>query len=302
MKLFKKNEDDFSEASFNAFEELLLGSKKPGNPVIKGGSMVLYATVAVAVVICLFMAIFDLAGLGPEIPSEPVTQADTQVFSETTEKQEETTKEPADVSAYPESLQKLYKLNPETEDFVLSYDKEIEKQRSVSLRGYKKKNKMPLFLQWDKQWGYRTYGGELAGVTGDGPMCLAMVGYHLTGDKKFSPDKMLEFATEKKFYKKGTGTLPKMMTDGAAELGLTGVQITPSSENIIANLQNGSPLICYIAAGSFTTKGHYVVIHAFEEGYLLINDPFSKINSEKRWLFADIASQIKGIWAISATL
>ena len=50
MKFFKKNEDDFSRASMTAFEELVLGKKKEINPIIKGGSMVLYVTVAVAVV------------------------------------------------------------------------------------------------------------------------------------------------------------------------------------------------------------------------------------------------------------
>ena len=104
MKLFKNNEDDFSSDSFNAFEELLLGNKKQSNPVIKSGNMVLYVTVAVAVVICAFMAIFDLSGLGPERPAEPVTQ-NTTVEEPVT--QQAVTKPAADVSAYPESLQKL---------------------------------------------------------------------------------------------------------------------------------------------------------------------------------------------------
>lgn len=291
MKFFKKNEDDFSSASFNAFEELLLGNKKKSSPVLRGATMVLYGTVAVAVLICIVMASLDLSG---KTNLEQATTSSAPAENVTVE-----TTEAVDVSAYPLSLQKLYKANFEAADFVLSYFDEKDKQKEVSLKKYKKKNKMPLFLQWDKQWGYLEYAGDFAGITGDGPMCLAMVGYHLTGDKKFAPDKMIAFATEKNYYKTGAGTLPKMMTDGAAELGLTGIQITPSSENIIANLQSGSPLICYIGAGKFTSRPHYVVIHSFEDGYLLINDPYSAINSEKRWLFTDIASQIKGIWAIS---
>ncbi len=287
MKLFKKNEDDFSTESFNAFEELLLGKKEKSNSVVKGGSMVLYIITAVAVVACALMTALDLSGKTPTAPS----------YS-SGEKIEVT--DPVDVSAYPESLQKLYKENFEAADFVVSYFEEKDKQKEISLKGYKKGDAMPLFLQWDKQWGYKKYGDDFAGVNADGPMCLAMVGYHLTGNEKFFPDKVMEFAEGNGYYNKGTR--PSLMTDGAAELGLVSAQITPSSENIIASLQKGNPLICYMGPGKFSATAHYVVIHSFEEGYLLINDPNSKINSAERWLFTDIASQIKGIWEISAAL
>ncbi len=286
MKLFKKEKDEFSSAPLNAFEELLHGKKEKTNPIVKGGSMVLYLTVIVAVLACAVMLVLDLAGktaLGTEQPSESKVE----------------TTEPIDVSSYPESLQKLYKENFEAADFVASYPKEKDKNKKVSLKGYKKGDTMPLFLQWDKQWGYLTYGGDFAGITADGPMCLAMVGYHLTGDEKFSPDKMIAYATEKNYYKSGFGTLPTFITNGAAELGLSGIQITPSSENIIASLQNGSCVICYMGPGTFATTARYVVIHSFADGYLLINDPNSKINSQKQWLFTDIASQIKGAWSVS---
>lgn len=288
MKLFKKNEDDFSAASFNAFEELLLGKKEKSNPVVKGGSMVLYIIAAVAVVACALMAVLDLTGKTQTAPSVSGNH-----------KVEVT--DPVDVSAYPESLQKLYNENFEAADFVLGYFDEKDKQKEVSLKDYKNKEEMPLFLQWDKQWGYIRYGDDFAGVNGDAPMCLAMVGYHLTkNEEKFSPDKVIEFAVSNGYYKKGT--VPAIMTDGAAALGLVSTQISPSSENIIASLQAGNPLICYIAPGKFTSSAHYVVIHSFSEGYLLINDPYSRENSEESWLFADIASQIKGIWEISAAL
>ena len=158
---------------------------------------------------------------------------------------------------------------------------------------------MPLFLQWDKQWGYLQYGGDFAAVTADGPVCLAMVGYHLTKDEKFSPDKIMTYAEENKLYQKGKGTLARLMTDGASELGLRSVQITPSSENIIASLQQGSPLICYMGPGQLGATAHYAVIRGYGDGYLLINDPTSAENSAKQWLFTDIASQIKGAWSIS---
>lgn len=294
MKLFNKKEEDFSKASFKAFEEMLLGKKEKSNPVVKGGSMALYIIVAVALVACVLMAALDFSGK---------TQLQSQTQAETTQSATEETQQSdaVDISAYPVSLQWLYKKNPEARDFVLDYFEQKDKQEEVSLRKYKNGDEMPLFLQWDKQWGYKKYGNDFAAVKASGPMCVAMVGYHLTkNEEKFSPDKVIEFATSNGYYKKGATA--SIMTDGAAKLGLVSTQITPSSQNIISSLQAGNPLICYIGAGKFTNSGHYVVIHSFSEGYLLINDPFSAENSEKNWLFADIASQIKGIWEISAAL
>lgn len=285
MKLFKK-EDDFYSAPLNDFEELLHGKKEQSNPVIKGGSMVLYLTVAVAVLACVVMIALDLSGktaLGTGTPGASDVQ----------------TTEPIDVSSHPESLQKLYRENFEAADFVASYFDEKDKNKKVSLKGYQKGDDMPLFLQWDKQWGYMQYGGDFAGITADGPMCMAMVGYHLTGDEKFSPDKIITFAAENNYYKEGFGTHPAFITAGGASLGLSAIQITPSSENIIASLQSGSSIICYIGPGTFATVSRYVVIHGYENGYLKINDPNSRINSEKQWLFTDIGEQIKGAWSVS---
>lgn len=286
MKLLNKKIKSYPENEVTDFEKLYINPEENTNPVIRVGSLVLYVTVIVAVLACAIMAVLDKSG----IASSPDGTADKKI--EITE--------PVDVSGHPESLQKLYRENFETADFVASYFKEKDKAREVSLKQYKKSDEMPLFLQWDKQWGYLQYGGDFAGVTADAPMCVAMVGYHLTKDEKFSPDKMLTFAEDGGYYVKGKGTLAKLMTEGIAQLGLASVQITPSSENIIASLQQGKPVICYMGPGNFTSSAHYVVIRAYGDGYLLINDPNSIINSEKQWLFTDIASQIKGAWSISA--
>jgi hypothetical protein len=84
-----------------------------------------------------------------------------------------------DVSSHPESLQKLYSENFETADFVASYFDEKDKVKEVNLKKYQRTKEIPLFIQWDKQWGYLNYGEDIAGVNGDAPLCLAMAGYYL---------------------------------------------------------------------------------------------------------------------------
>lgn len=284
--MLNKNKGMKKGNSVTAFEKSFINPQKKVNPVIKVGSITLYATVVVCLVVCLIMAVLDKTGVAPTVPPEP------NQLPEATE--------PVDVSAYPESLQKLYNENFEASDFVVSYFKEKDKNKEVSLKGYKKSEEVPLFIKWDKQWGYRQYGDDFAGVNADAPMCIAMVGYHLTKDEKFSPDKVIAFAQENGYYRKGKGSV--FMTEGAAKLGLSSQKITISSENIIASLQQGKPLICYMNAGTFTAKAHFVVIRAYGDGYIMINDPDSIVNSQKQWQFNDIASQMKAVWSFSPSV
>ena len=51
--------------------------------------------------------------------------------------------------------------------------------------------------------------------------------------------------------------------------------------------------------GFFTTAGHFIVLTGYEDGYVTVNDPNSKANSEKKWEFAQIRDQLKNLWAFS---
>ena len=97
---------------------------------------------------------------------------------------------------WPESLIALLDRNPETKDFVLSYPAEHARQQEVDLSRELSAEGVPLFLQWDKRWGYIKYGSDVVGLTGCGPVCLAMAGYYVTGDERFAPEKMVAFAQE----------------------------------------------------------------------------------------------------------
>ena len=94
---------------------------------------------------------------------------------------------------YPEDLIELLEINPETEEFVLNYP--FRQEMELDLSGYSR-DTVPLFLQWDPMWGYEKYGSGCIGQTGCGPTCLAMAGYYLTGDDRFNPKAMADFAAE----------------------------------------------------------------------------------------------------------
>ena len=283
MSIFNKKDKAVNPMA--DFEEAFINKKEKQNPVVKAGSIVLYITLILAVFACIFMAVLDKTGVAPSPLPEKDKTADKA--------------ETVDVSSHPQSLQKLYSENFETADFVASYFKEKDKERKVSLRKYKRSRSVPLFIQWDKQWGYMQYGEDIVGVNGDALMCLAMAGYHLTKDEKFSPDKIVAFSKENGYYEPGTGTLPAIMADGASKLGLISEQIKPEKQIISQSMNEGKTVICLMKKGPLSSSSHYIVLRQFEENILFINDPTSVVNSEKEWNFDEVVSEIKCVWALS---
>lgn len=198
---------------------------------------------------------------------------------------------------YPESLVELLERNPETRQFVMDYLKEAGKERNIDLEGEVEKGTIPLFLQWDKRWGYETYGSDFLAVTGCGPTCLSMVACGLTGETKWNPLAVARMAEEDGYYVEGAGSSWELMSEGATQMGLTVENIVYDGEHIIQALKAGTPIICIMRPGDFTTSGHFIVLSGVDEkGNVTVCDPNSKINSGKTWEVADLLPQIKNLW------
>lgn len=202
------------------------------------------------------------------------------------------------LSDYPEALRELLERNPETEDFVLHYPLDKDKDVDVDLSEYENCEGVPLFLQWDRQWGSLEYGGQPAALTACGPICLSMAAYYLTGDEVFSPDRMIEFAKEGGYYASGDGSRWTLISEGGVELGFDVTEIPLVKKRIFDHLEAGNPIICAMGRGDFTTDGHFIVLVGAENGLLRVNDPNSRDNSEKLWAFEDIESQFRNLWVI----
>lgn len=157
---------------------------------------------------------------------------------------------------------------------------------------------VPLFLQWDPEWGYRRYGSGVIGTTGCGPTCLAMVGYHLTGDDWYTPANVAAFAEENGYYSPGNGSSWTLISEGAVKLGLDVTEIPLVKKRMTDNLEAGNPIICAMGPGDFTDSGHYIVLVGLENGKIRVNDPNSIENSEKLWSYEQIEDQIRNLWVI----
>lgn len=199
---------------------------------------------------------------------------------------------------YPSSLIELLERNPETEEFVLQYP--FREEGEVDLSAYENGDAVPLFLQWDPNWGYEKYGRDFLAVTGCGPTCLAMAGYHLTGDENMTPDKIAQFAQKNGYYEAGYGSSWTLISEGAEKLGLKATELPLVKKKMVNALEAGSPVILAMGPGDFTTAGHYIVLTGVEDGKFRVNDPNSRENSERLWSYEELEGQIRNIWAISA--
>ena len=199
---------------------------------------------------------------------------------------------------YPESLIGLLERNPETEAFVLNYP--FRQEQEIDLSEYDPADGVPLFMQWDTRWGYMRYGSDVVGLTGCGPVCLAMAGYYVTGDDKFAPDNMVEFSLENGYCVPGKGTAWTLISEGGEKLGLDVTEIPLVKQRILDNLEVGNPIICVMGPGDFTTTGHFIVLVGTEDGLIRVNDPNSRENSGKLWSYEQMESQFRNLWVIRA--
>lgn len=196
---------------------------------------------------------------------------------------------------YPQSLIDLYGRNPETEDFVLNYP--FRENQEVDLSIWSRET-VPLFLQWDPLWGYEKYGSSYLAITGCGPTCLAMVGYYLTGESRFTPDQVAAFAEKNGYYQSGYGSSWKLISQGAQKLGLNATELPLVKKKMVNALEEGCPIILAMGPGDFTTTGHYIVLTGVTEDGFTVNDPNSQENSNRPWRYEDLETQIRNIWKI----
>ncbi len=199
---------------------------------------------------------------------------------------------------YPEELLEMARLNEETLDFVKDYPNRGKYQNQpIDLSGDYTPGQVPLLMQWDKRWGYDSYGDSNIAISGCGPVCLTMAYLYFTGDTDMNPRKMAEFAYENGYYTEA-GTSWSLWTEGVEQLGLRGETLS-LDENVMKNtLDSGGLIVCSMAPGDFTTTGHFILLTGYDEKGFFVNDPNRHSTSEKQWEFDRLQGQIKNLWGL----
>ena len=163
-----------------------------------------------------------------------------------------------------------------------------------------KAGEVPALYQRDPAWADGTYAEDDFGTTGCGPTCMAMAYVALTGRTDMTPADMGAFS-ERLGCATPDGTAWTFMTEGAAELGLVAEEVPADEQSVRRALLSGSPVICSVGPGDFTSTGHFIVLAGIDEqGRLLVRDPNSPERTGKAWDFATVLGQCRAIWAYTA--
>lgn len=209
------------------------------------------------------------------------------------------------IDSYPDTLIDLVARNHETVDFVYSYkDREKYNNRKLSAdinSSYYVDGDVPLFLQWDRRWGYRIYGKEMIGLSGCGPTSLAMVIRHFDSDSTVNPYDVAKYSQDNGYVSADNFTSWKLFETGLSKYGLESQDVIPVEAKMKKALDDNKILIVSVKPGTFTERGHIIVIKGYNKnGDFLINDPNSIVNTNKTWSFDDLKSEIRKIWGVSS--
>ena len=185
--------------------------------------------------------------------------------------------------------------NPEMAEFIAGYF-DHQSGGKPKLSKNEKEAEFPLLIQWDKRWGYETYGDSNIGLAGCGPTCVAMVVYSLTGNDKITPVTAAKYSEENGYYVDGIGTAWELMTTFPKKYGINIHEVGLSKERIESELDNGGLIICAMGPGDFTLSGHFIVIYGYDDNGFKINDPNCITRSKKQWTYDRLATQIKALW------
>lgn len=156
---------------------------------------------------------------------------------------------------------------------------------------------IPLLMQWDQRWGYTVYSSAAFGQTGCCPTCMAMVYQGITRKTDMSPYDMGQLSRERGFMAQYAGTDSQFLLSCASELGLKSSKITVSEDALRDSLSAGNVVIANVGPGDFTEGGHFIVLTRLDsEGRVVVNDPYSVVNSERTWSIAEIVGQTKRLF------
>ena len=258
------------------------------------GSMISLVCILIIAIIFLGINVYDKN----KNPDEAIA-ADIMSNMDDAEKVSEEVAGDLITAEIPNELSELLERNPEVKEFVESYPDRERYMGDIDISQDYKKGEIPLFIQWDKRWGYQTYGDGIMALEGCGPTCLSMVAVGLIGDTKYNPKYIADFSYENGFYADGSSKW-ELMTYGAQKLGLEVKELPLWKNSIDQELRDGNPIICIMGPGDFTDDGHFIVItDVDDEDMYTLNDPNSRIKSEKKWSYDELKEQIKNIWAYS---
>lgn len=202
------------------------------------------------------------------------------------------------VAVYPDYVLQHVAANSEMADFAIGYPANISVVFDGEFDVDVPNGQVPLFLQFDTQWGYADYGKDLLATSGSGPTCVSMAYTYLMKNGSKNPIRVGDYAMEAGYLDEQGDTAWALMSEGTVELGLTSEEMAVTQENMTQALSEGKVLICAMLPGDFTKTNSYILIRDYSLGLFYLNDPTSAKRSDVGWDYDRLSSQISNMWAI----
>ena len=143
---------------------------------------------------------------------------------------------------YPKQLKDLALKNEEALEFVYDYPAEHVKEHTIDLTEEASMDSVPLFVQWDKRWGYEKYSGNFFAASGCGPTTLSMVVVYLTHNREASPIAVAKYSKEAGYSVDGSGSSWTLISEGCMHYGVKAkaeakaAGLTPNEVIIMASI------------------------------------------------------------------
>ena len=182
---------------------------------------------------------------------------------------------------YPKQLKELALKNEEALEFVYDYPAEHVKEHTIDLTEEASMDSVPLFVQWDKRWGYEKYSGNFFAASGCGPTTLSMVVVYLTHNREASPIAVAKYSKEAGYSVDGSGSSWTLISEGCRHYGVKAKAVALDESRMKAELDEGHPIVVNVGPGDFTDTGHFMVITGYDDEGFSINDPNSIEKSGK---------------------
>lgn len=195
---------------------------------------------------------------------------------------------------YPKDVLTYLARNEERIDYTMGLKEGIKKSPATTIGEYS--TKFPKLVQFDKRWGYTTYGDSLLSSTGCAPTALAVVVNGLKHTDDVTPNEIAEYSYKQGYYVDGVGTSWDIMTKGAKHYGLKVKEIPAHKEIIFNALNSGKVIIASMKPGDFTRIGHFIVLEKIEKGKVRVIDPNSHKHTNQSWSYERLEPQFNNLW------
>lgn len=262
--------------------------------------------IAVMVFVVIFCAAGDRHGEADTEAVDVLQTAEEEVVSweeekaglteEEQEQRLEEIKKEAEKAGVPERIISLIDQNDEIVDFVRDYPEKHDNEPVETIGTEWKDGEIPQLLQWDERWGYMPYGKGTIANCGCGPTCVSMVIAGLTGDMSVTPYMAAKYSEEHGLIDENDNTYWQFLEAMPREYGIEVYETFMNEELVKQELSEGHPIICSVGAGDFTDDGHFIVLTEYNDGEVTVNDPFSQVRSDRKWVYAEIENQINEMW------